>query len=75
MGWFRLPWRRRQAERDARSLESLVTEGFVAIDLETTGLEPKHDAIIELAAIHFVGGRPGHAYVSHIDPGRPIRPG
>lgn len=74
MSLFRLPWRRRQAEHDARSLESLVTEGFVAIDLETTGLDPKHDAIIELAAIHFVGGRPGRAYVTHIDPGRPIRP-
>jgi DNA polymerase III epsilon subunit family exonuclease len=74
MSLFRLPWRRRQAEHDARSLESLVTEGFVAIDLETTGLDPKHDAIIELAAIHFAGGRPGRVYVSHIDPRRPIRP-
>jgi DNA polymerase III epsilon subunit family exonuclease len=74
MSLFRLPWRRRQTETDTKSLESLVTEGFVAIDLETTGLDLQHDAIVELAAIHFVGAKPGRVYVTHIDPGRPIRP-
>lgn len=67
-------WRRRPTVFDARSLDALVTEGFVAIDLETTGLDPARDSIIELAAIHFVGGRPRHVYVTHIDPGHPIGP-
>lgn len=65
-------WRRRATEHDSRSLESLRTEGFVAIDLETTGLDPRHDAIVELAAIHFVAGRPGRGYVTHVNPRRPI---
>jgi DNA polymerase III epsilon subunit family exonuclease len=70
---FRLPWRR-STEHDTRSLDVLMTEGFVAIDLETTGLDPARDAIVELAAIHFAGGRPGRVYLTRIDPGGPIRP-
>jgi DNA polymerase III epsilon subunit-like protein len=66
-------WRRRRS-RDARSLESLLTEGFVAIDLETTGLDPRRDAIIEIAAVPFVGGRSEPGYVTHVNPGRPIPP-
>jgi len=66
-------WRRRPA-RDGRSLESLLTEGFVAVDLETTGLDPRRDDIIEIAAVPFVDGRPQHAYVTRVDPGRPIPP-
>jgi DNA polymerase-3 subunit epsilon len=46
--------------------------GFVAIDLETTGLDPRRDAIVSLAAIPFVAGRPGEALVTLVDPGRPI---
>lgn len=67
-------WGRRVTEHDGKSLQSLLTEGFVAIDLETSGLDPRHDAIIEVAAIHFVEGRPGGGYVTHVDPGRPISP-
>jgi DNA polymerase III epsilon subunit family exonuclease len=66
-------WRRRRS-RDARSLESLLTEGFVAIDLETTGLDPRRDAIIEIAAVPFVAGRSEPGYVTHVNPGRPIPP-
>ena len=47
---------------------------FVAIDLETTGLDPRHDAIVALAAIPFTGGAPrlDAGYVTLVNPGRAI---
>jgi DNA polymerase III epsilon subunit family exonuclease len=71
---FSFPWRRRASAHHRRSLESLVREGFVAIDLETTGLDPARDAIVELAAIPFLEGRPTPGYVTHVNPERPIPP-
>ena len=55
------------------SLES-VRRRFVAIDLETTGLDPRRDAIVSLAAIPFLDGTPAAGYVTLVDPGRPIPP-
>lgn len=47
---------------------------FVAIDVETTGLDPRRDDIVALAAIPFVGGspRPDTSCVELVNPGRPI---
>ena len=67
-------WRRRRDARAGRSLESILTEGFVAIDLETTGLDPRRDAIVEVAAVPFLDGRAGPVYTTHVNPGRPIPP-
>lgn len=55
------------------SLES-VQERFLALDLETTGLDPRRDTIVSLAAIPFVGGVPARGYVTLVDPGRSIPP-
>ena len=55
------------------SLES-VRHRFVAIDLETTGLDPRRDAIVSLAAIPFLDGVPTAGYVTLVNPGRPIPP-
>ena len=74
MSLFSPLWRRRPTAHDERNLESLLTEGFVAIDLETTGLDSRLDAIIELAAVPFVEGRSGRGYVTHVNPKRPIPP-
>ena len=55
------------------TLES-VRRRFVAIDLETTGLDPRRDAIVSLAAIPFLDGAPAAGYVTLVDPGRAIPP-
>jgi DNA polymerase-3 subunit epsilon/ATP-dependent DNA helicase DinG len=45
---------------------------LVAIDLETTGLDPLHDAIIEVGAVRLRDGKVIDEFSSLIDPGRPI---
>lgn len=45
---------------------------FVAFDLETTGLNPKRDAIIEFGAVRFQKDRPRQRYATCINPGRPL---
>ncbi|MCY4081592.1 MAG: exonuclease domain-containing protein [Caldilineaceae bacterium] len=45
---------------------------FVAFDLETTGLNPKRDAIIEIGAVRFQQGGPRDYYSTCINPGRPL---
>jgi DNA polymerase III epsilon subunit-like protein len=69
-------WMRRQLGVPAGgvSLDVLLDPGFVAIDLETTGLDPRRADVVSLAAIPFVGGRPQPGFVTLIDPRRPIPP-
>lgn len=45
---------------------------FVALDLETTGLDPEADHIIEVGAVRFERGRETASYQCLVDPGRPI---
>ena len=45
---------------------------FVSIDLETTGLLPKEDRIIEIAAVRFRDGKEDAVYHSYLNPGREI---
>jgi DNA polymerase III epsilon subunit-like protein len=44
----------------------------VALDLETTGLDPRRDAIVAAAAVEFVAGEPRPVYVTLVNPRRPI---
>jgi ATP-dependent DNA helicase DinG len=46
----------------------------VSLDLETTGLEPAADAIIEIGVVKFRGDEVVEEWQSLIDPGRPIPP-
>lgn len=49
---------------------------YVALDLETTGLSPQHDRIIEIGAIRFdASGREHGRFESLVQPGRAVSPG
>jgi DNA polymerase-3 subunit epsilon/ATP-dependent DNA helicase DinG len=45
---------------------------IVSLDLETTGLDPQKDAIIEIGAIRFDGNRIENEFTTLINPGRHI---
>jgi DNA polymerase III epsilon subunit family exonuclease len=45
---------------------------FVALDLETTGLDSKADRIIEIGAVRFANGEPGEEYSTFVNPQMPI---
>lgn len=47
---------------------------IVSLDIETTGLDPVNDAIIEIGAVRFNGTRVEAEYSQLINPGRPIPP-
>jgi len=47
---------------------------LVALDIETTGLDPQKDAIIEIGAVRFNGHRVEAEWSTLINPGRPIPP-
>jgi DNA polymerase III epsilon subunit family exonuclease len=65
MAWW--SWRREQTP-----LARLVTDGFVALDVETTGLDRRRDAVVSVAAIPFVDRRPQPGLRTLVNPGRPI---
>jgi DNA polymerase-3 subunit epsilon/ATP-dependent DNA helicase DinG len=45
---------------------------IVALDIETTGLDPHSDAIIEIGAVRFSGSRVEGEWTTLVNPGRPI---
>ncbi|HUI92404.1 MAG TPA: helicase C-terminal domain-containing protein [Chitinivibrionales bacterium] len=45
---------------------------FVALDLETTGLDFKNDRIIEIGAVRFSSKGPGEEFSTFVNPGMPI---
>jgi DNA polymerase-3 subunit epsilon/ATP-dependent DNA helicase DinG len=49
-----------------------MTQTIVALDLETTGLDPQRDAIIEVGVVKFKGDRIEAEYSTLVNPGRPI---
>ena len=50
----------------------LPMQTIVALDLETTGLNPERDAIIEIGAVRFQGKRIEATWQELINPGRPV---
>ncbi len=56
-----------------------LDDGFIALDVETTGLDPAVDRLIEVAAVHFEpdgrgGFTPADRRVSLLNPGIPVSP-
>ena len=49
-------------------LSELKLSTYVALDFETTGLDPKVDRIIEVAAIRFVDGEPKKRFSTLVNP-------
>ena len=47
---------------------------LIALDLETTGLDPEREAVIEIGAVRFRGPRVEDQWSTLINPGRPIPP-
>lgn len=47
---------------------------LIALDIETTGLDPQRDAVIEIAAVRFNGSRIEAEWDTLINPQRPIPP-
>jgi DNA polymerase III epsilon subunit-like protein len=45
---------------------------IVAVDIETTGLNPEEDAIIEIGAVKFNGRRVEDEWSTLVNPRRPI---
>lgn len=47
-------------------------QSIVSLDLETTGLDPNRDAIIEIGAVRFQGSRVQGSWERLINPGQPV---
>ncbi|MDP2663732.1 MAG: 3'-5' exonuclease, partial [Dehalococcoidia bacterium] len=47
---------------------------FVSLDLETTGLNPQAEAILEIGAVKFRSGEASETWHTFVDPKRPIPP-
>ena len=50
----------------------LLSDDFVAFDIETTGLSPNNDRITEIGAVRFSAGKPQEHFQTFVDPHRPI---
>ena len=48
---------------------------FIAFDVETTGIVPGVDSILEIGAVRFVDGQIDSIFSTLVDPQRPIPPG
>ncbi len=46
-----------------------MPEEYIAVDLETTGLSPAKDGIIEIGAVHFIKGEPAGEFQTLLRPG------
>jgi len=49
-----------------------MINSFVALDLETTGLNPATDRILEIGAVKFIDGKEADTFSTLVDPGRQV---
>lgn len=57
-----------------RATNMNIVHDFVAIDVETTGLKPDVNEIVELAAVRFMNGRAVEYFRSYVKPQKGINP-
>ncbi|WP_258360528.1 helicase C-terminal domain-containing protein [Moorella sulfitireducens] len=50
----------------------MLPYNYIVVDIETTGLDPDQDQIIEIAAVRLEGGRVTGKFHTLVNPGRPI---
>ena len=55
-----------------RELAQQLQHGYIAFDVETTGLNPKTDRIVELGAVRFSGGKPVGTFSTLVNCGMPM---
>jgi len=53
----------------------IADHAFAALDLETTGLKPGIDRIVEFGAVRFSRRELGDSFSALVDPGIPVTPG
>jgi len=70
VAWLSPLWR--QPRGRTLPLDALLVPGFVAIDLETTGLDCRVDVVVAAAAIPIVAGKAQPGYVTLVNPARAI---
>ncbi|MFT4107193.1 MAG: 3'-5' exonuclease [Lacrimispora sp.] len=49
-----------------------MVSSYIAVDLETTGLDPKHDKIIEIGAVRVLDGQIRETYETFVNPHRKL---
>ncbi len=54
---------------------ALAKRNFIAFDVETTGLNPRMDRIVELGAVHYIDGVAVNCFSSLVNPHYPISAG
>lgn len=58
-------------DKRGKLLRDYVTD-YTVFDLETTGIRPDYDSIIEISAVKVAGGKVVDTFSSLVNPGRPI---
>ncbi len=53
-------------------LKYIKLDNFVVLDLETTGLDPTSDRIIEIGALRYTDGKEAEKFETFVNPGVPI---
>ncbi len=60
-------------QRDFKGNSLLIaTDDYVVVDLETTGISPARDRIIEIGAVRIKHGTVTAEYSKLVNPGRPV---
>ena len=65
-------WVNKMNERNKGNRLTKYVPDYVVFDLETTGINPVSDDIIEISALKVVNGKIVEEFSSLINPGRPI---